>query len=276
MTDLECAEFLQWCLPKLRLRWAGFRKVRKQVCKRLNRRMKELNLLSLSAYRDHLLNRGEEWRVLDSLCKITISRFYRDRGIFDAIRSRILPALAGDALEKREGEVRCWSAGCCSGEEAYTLQILWRMWKSPSFRSGLSLKVVATDADPALLERAGRGSFPESSLRDLPKEWIQQAFIREGKFYRIEKAFKENIEFLKQDIRVEFPEGFFHLILCRNFVFTYFEETLQREILERILGKLNPNGVLIIGSHESLPRGAIRVIPHPGLTRSFYVFQPEP
>ena len=115
MKDTECSEFLQWCLPHLRLRWPGFRKVRKQVCKRLSRRIGRLGLTGLVAYREYLDGHNEEWQVLDSLSRVTISRFYRDRRVFDVLRSEILPSLARRALTEGEKEVRCWSAGSCSG-----------------------------------------------------------------------------------------------------------------------------------------------------------------
>ena len=111
----------------LRFSWPGLRRVRKQVCKRLNRRIGELGLSGLVAYREYLCCHPEEWQVLDSLCRVTISRFYRDKRVFDVLRFEILPSLARRALTDGEKEVRCWSAGCCSGEEPYTLQILWKI-----------------------------------------------------------------------------------------------------------------------------------------------------
>ena len=72
----------------------------------------------------------------------------------------------------------------------------------------------------------------------------------------------ENIEFIEQDIREQLPEGLFHAIFCRNLVFTYFEEALQREILDSILKKLYHRGVFVIGIHESIPEGVIGIIQH--------------
>ena len=76
--DQQWVAFLQWALPQLQLRWKGFRKVRSQVCKRIYRRMRSLQISSLDAYRLYLQRHPGEWRVLDTLCRITISRFYRD------------------------------------------------------------------------------------------------------------------------------------------------------------------------------------------------------
>lgn len=266
---LECTAFLQWCLPRLRLRWAGFRKVRQQVCKRLSRRMNELGLSNLSEYQDYLKEHPVEWRVLDSFCRITISRFYRDQAVFDALRSALLPSLAAQALSAGSSELRCWSAGCCSGEEAYTLRILWTTFVLPVLRQDLLLHIIATDADDALLARAQRGCYSKSSIMDLPGELVQQAFTRSGDLYTIKKTFTENMTFVQQDIREQLPDGPFQLILCRNFVFTYFTEALQREILDKIIARLAPGGILVIGCHEAIPQGMTTLVPC-GRSRGMY------
>jgi chemotaxis protein methyltransferase CheR len=260
MKNLECAEFLQCYLPQLRFRWAGFRKVHGQVCKRLNRRIRELGLSGFSPYKGYIEDHPEELQILDSMLQITISRFYRDRGVFDVLCSRILPSTAKNILSHGESALNCWSAGCSSGEEAYTLQILWKARVVPAIHQDLSLRITATDINSDVLKRAQEGCYSESSLRDLPRELIRQAFIESGKVYTIKKLFTENIEFMEQDIRVQSPEGVFHLILCRNLVLTYFEEALQREILVRIFKKLSHGGIFVIGIHESLPSGMPGVI----------------
>ncbi len=103
----DWTSFLQWCLPQLRMRWGGFRKVRRQVCRRIRRRMEELNLPDIEAYRRRLSTHPDEWRVLDDLCRVSISRIYRDRRLFEFLSAEGLPALAAAA----EGApLRCWSA----------------------------------------------------------------------------------------------------------------------------------------------------------------------
>ncbi len=260
MKEPECAEFLQRCLPRLRFRWAGFCKVHKQVCKRLHRRMADLGLSDFSAYEVFLDAHPEEWQILDAMLRITISRFYRDRGIFDILCSRVFPSLAKEILLRGENEVRCWTAGCCSGEETYTLQILWKLCVLPAIDKDLPLRIVATDIHQDMLKRAQEGQYLKSSLKDLPNELTQHALVRSGMFYAIGQPFRENIEFIRQDIRFQLPEGCFHIIFCRNLVFTYFEEALQREILGRILEKLYNGGIFVIGIHESLPEGVAGIV----------------
>ncbi len=258
----DCVPFLQWALPRLGMRWAGFRKVRGQVCRRITRRIGELGLSGFEAYRRHLECEPDEWSYLDSFCRVTISRFHRDRGVFELIRNRLLPELlaaegegagaAGAALA--EPVVRCWSAGCASGEEPYSLIILWRLQLRKRF-PGVRLHVLATDADETLLERARRARYPPSSLRELAPEWVEAAFAPAGGELRLRRPFHQGVELLRQDIRSEMPAGPFHMILCRNLVFTYFQPDLQARLLDGILHRLLPGGYLVVGSHERLPAG---------------------
>lgn len=235
------------------MRWAGFRKVRRQVCKRIDRRLRELGLASISAYSSYLNSHREEWGFLDSLCWISISRFCRDQHVFDFLTKTILPNLARSALASGQSKLHCWSAGCASGEEPYTLSMLWKLGVFAERLPQIDLAVVATDADPHLLQRAESGCYPASSLRDLPPSWISLAFERVGDAYSIRERFRQGVHFLRQDIRKELPVGPFRLILCRNLAFTYFEPALQREVLSKMLPRLAAGGAIVIGRRESLP-----------------------
>lgn len=98
MKDTECREFLDWALPRMGFRRAGFQRVRGQVCKRVGRRLHELGLPDPGAYRRLLATEPGEWSKLDSFCRITISRFCRDRQVFEWLKQTALPDLAGRAL----------------------------------------------------------------------------------------------------------------------------------------------------------------------------------
>jgi chemotaxis protein methyltransferase CheR len=269
MKDVDCVEFLQWALPRLRMRWPGFRKVRKQVCKRIDRRLRELGLPDIQAYREYLEAHREEWSDLDTFCRIPISRFYRDIAVFDYLRDDVLPMLASAAQTSRNRNVRCWSAGCASGEEAYTLNIIWKLGLTFRFPN-VPLRVIATDSDHNLLERARRGCYSMSSLKDVPNGWLQAAFTRSDDCYCVKPEFRNGIDFVLQDMRAEMPDGRFHLVICRHVAFTYFDEALQQETLRRILTKLHSGGVLVTGKQEPLPmRPAelVECLPHMGIYR---------
>jgi chemotaxis protein methyltransferase CheR len=252
VNDAECVAFLQWALPRLRLRWPGYRRVRRQVRKRLARRLRALGLRDLEDYRRVLERRPSEWSALDALCRISISRFYRDRGVFEGLADAVLPELARGA-EARGEALRCWSVGCASGEEPYTLKILWETRLAPGF-PGVRLRIRASDVDEVLLRRAREGRYRESSLRELP-DACRPAFRKEGDRYRVRARYRSGIEFHCEDVRDALPEGAFHLVLCRNLVLTYFDEALQRDVLERLAARMPPGSGLVVGSHETLPPG---------------------
>src|ERR671930_2654015 len=145
MRDADCVEFLQWALPRLELRWAGFRKVRRRVCRRISRRLAELDLPDGASYRAYVQSNPEEWARLDALCRITISRFWRDAAVFETLRDHVLPALGPT--------VAAWSAGCASGEEPYSLVLA-------ATDAGVAVRVLATDVDDTLLARARTACYP--------------------------------------------------------------------------------------------------------------------
>jgi chemotaxis protein methyltransferase CheR len=258
LTDSGCTAFLQWALPQLELHWSGFRKVRRQVCKRLTRRMRELGLDNFAVYRVRLEADPTEWRVIDQCCHITISRFFRERGVFDLLRTRVLPDIAARAA--REGRnAKVWSAGCASGEEPYTIKILWDVEVARSYPT-VSLSIIASDVDAAMLARAREGCFEPTSLHELPPPLVERAFEQVGPLYCVKSKHREGIEFLDQDLRSEMPLDLFDLILCRYVAFTYFTVPLQRKVIVRVLDRLRPNGFFVIGAHEQLPGDISRLV----------------
>ncbi len=238
--DEELVAFLQWALPRIGLRWAGFRKVRGQVRKRVARRIAELRLPGLAAYRGWLETHPQEWEVLDAACRISISRFYRDPAVWRFLESN-LPAAAG---------IRAWCAGCAAGEEPYTLAILLRL-------AGRLYSILATDAEESQLQRARSACYPPGSLRGLPQAWRAAAFEPDG---CLRAEFRAGVTFRRQDLRREMPPGPFELIFCRNLAFTYFAEDLQRRVAEALIARLAPGGLLLLGIHESAP-GLTRLAP---------------
>jgi chemotaxis protein methyltransferase CheR len=243
MRDADCVDFLQWALPRLGLRWPGFRKVRRQVCRRIARRLVELGLADAAAYRTYLESHAEEWSRLDGLCRITISRFWRDPAVFESLRDDVLPSLGPT--------VKAWSAGCASGEEPYSVVLA-------AADAGVAVRVVATDVDATLLDRARSACYPESSLRDLPAMLRARAF-EDG---CLRPAYREPVEFLRHDLRSGAPDGSFDLVLCRNLVFTYFAEERQTEVGARLARSLRPGGALVVGAHEAPALDELEPWPH--------------
>jgi chemotaxis protein methyltransferase CheR len=222
--------------------------------------METLAIDSLHAYRARLEADPQEWPILDAMCRITISRFYRDKGVFRILETLVLPELA--ELAKREGRaVDCWSAGCASGEEVYTLKIVWDELIAPE--AGVPLRILGTDVDDHVLTRARRACYGRGSLKEMPGELVARCFdVRDSELCVLDK-YRRGVSFSSQDIRTAMPDGPFDLILCRNLVFTYFEIPLQRKLLAYIAARLRPRGCLVVGAHEKLSEGGERFVPLP-------------
>jgi len=159
------------------------------------------------------------------------------------------------ASARGDDAVKCWSAGCASGEEPYTLVMAWRFRVAHDWPA-LGFTVIATDVDKTAIERAEAACYTRSSLKDLPQEWLDRAFIRSGERFCVAPEFRRGVELVQQDIRREMSNGPFDPILCRNLVFTYFDEGLQRRISGQLRERLRPGGFLVLGTHEALPADA--------------------
>jgi chemotaxis protein methyltransferase CheR len=256
MRDEDCVALLAWLLPRLGLRWAGFRAVRKQVCKRISRRLAELHLSDGREYRSYLESHPEEWAVADSFCTVTISSFNRDSEVFAFLGRVVLPELATRLTARGESELRAWSAGCASGEEAYTLALVWHFLVAASYPD-VSLQVVGTDIDPHLLKRAEAACYTAGAVKHVPRAWLADAFDEEHGVYRLKAPYKAEIGFGLHDLRQGAVGGSFHLITCRNVAFTYFGLEQQSAAAMTLHGSLCDGGALVLGREEKLPPGTI-------------------
>jgi chemotaxis protein methyltransferase CheR len=219
-----------------------------------------LGLQSLADYETYLNLHSEEWAVLESYCWISISRFYRDKSVFQFLEQEVVPSLARQILGRDEDVLRCWSLGCASGEEAYSLSLLWQLEAQTLFPT-VRLVIVATDVDEQALARAHRGCYQFSSLRDLPESWRTQAFEEVADGFLIKPEFREPVTFVVQDIRQLAPPGTFHLILCRYVAFTYFDSPSQTDLLGQLVNRLAVGGALVVGRNETLPPGDFGLVP---------------
>jgi chemotaxis protein methyltransferase CheR len=254
----DCVRFLQEVLPRLGLRWAGYRRVHRTLCKRLGRRLAVLGFGHLGDYLAHLERHAREWGELEALCRIPISRFYRDRKVFEALERQVFAELAAAAARRGENAVRAWSCGCASGEEAYSLQLAWR---SAGLRPGMRLEVLGTDLDETLLRRAEAACYRPSSLREVPDGLRKDAFITADGLFCLRPEIRTGVRFERQDLRREQPARCFDLIACRNMAFTYFACSLQRTAFETLDKRLLADGYLVRGRNERLPERAVGLAP---------------
>jgi chemotaxis protein methyltransferase CheR len=245
---VEYREFLRTTLPALGLRWRRFRSG--AIRRRLAGRLHEVGFSSLAEYRSHLLAHAEEQRFLTDQLTVTISRFWRNRFVFDSLARNSLPTLL---TRLQPGEpFRAWSAGCACGEEAYSLLLLW---EEHFAAAGHELRLVATDVNRRCLHRAREGRYPASSLRELPLDLRRRYFVNEGGDSVINLEFRQRVVWLEHNLFWDSPFPDNHLILCRNVAYTYFTEPAQHEITRRFHEALLPGGLLVIGRKDRLPPG---------------------
>lgn len=252
MQNTGYQEFFQKYLPIMGYSWQGFRKVKKQLFKRLSERLRKLGLEYIDQYEEYITQNKFELKKLDDLTYITISRFYRDREVFETVKNHILPEISAKAkLEQRVPSV--WSAGSCSGEEPYTISLIWNMDIMNNKKSDFTIRIIASEKNSELIQRSRAACYNGSSLKDLPEIYINECFIYKDDKYFLKNIYKEGVGFVEQDIRTEMPDGIFDLILCRYLVFTYFSVEKQVDLLRMIVKRLRKGGYLITGTHEKIP-----------------------
>ncbi|MBM4308470.1 MAG: protein-glutamate O-methyltransferase CheR [Deltaproteobacteria bacterium] len=222
---------------------------RRGIKRKVERRHAQLGLLDFETYLTRIKSDPAEQVYLSTLLTVTISRFFRDKEIFDTLETSILPA----TLRNREkSDLNIWSIGCASGEEPYSLSLLWKEKYEKDFpRTRLS--ILATDIDEGMIERAKKGRYKKSSLREVPDSIIKRYFRIENQFYVVEQTIRESVEFRKQNILEEEPISGMDIVFCRNLAFTYFSKESQIKVLRKIAASLNGKGYLVIGKDESLP-----------------------
>ncbi len=202
----------------------------------------------------------------ECLMTVSISRFFRDRGLWQALEEHVLPPL----FSKERKEIKVWSAGCACGEEAYSLKILWDMLKD-QFDDVPRLHLLATDMNPLYLEKARQGSYQKSSLKEVSLE-IQSRYFssRKGRrLFEILPPLKQDISWVKHNLLEGPPDKGFQLILLRNNLLTYYDEEIKMPAFRKIAESLAVEGFLAIGSLEHLPSGGSGL---EALGKSPYIF----
>ncbi len=252
-----CHHFLQWALPRLGLRREGYKKVRRQVCKRIQKRIAELHLPGFEAYRRYIEEHPDEWNTLDVFTRITISRFFRDYISWQILGDTVLPDLAERAQEEQRA-LRCWSAGCASGEEPYSLALLWHHRVSTKVPRQ-QIEIIATEIDDHMLQRAADACYPGGCIKEVPRSMRGESFRKKEGEYCLDRKICDMVTFLQQDIRYTMPEGPFDLIFCKNLVGMYFKQEKALELFKKITGRLTEGGFLLIGNHEPFP---LEDLPH--------------
>lgn len=190
----------------------------------------------------------EEDRLIGSLL-IKVTDFFRDPAAFDHLRERVLPELIAHAREDGE-ELRFWSAGCATGEEAYSLAILVSEALRAEAGSHVPVRIFATDLDGPAIGFARRGGYSTEALGNVPAELRERYFTLTDGAYVVTQELRDLIVFGEHDLGGRPPFPRVDLVLCRN-VLMYFSAELQQRALQAFAFSLRPGGYLVLGSAEN-------------------------
>jgi chemotaxis protein methyltransferase CheR len=246
MDDIQFQKLLDY----LGYSWAGYRKVRKGVKKRIRRHMQRLGCGDINVYLNILAHRTDSRQECELLMTVSISRFFRDRPLWEMLEHRWIP----DIISKNPMSMTVWSAGCACGEEVYSFKMIWEHLKK-RLGSLPPLEVLATDRHPQYIGRAQRGIYNRSSLREVDAATAAAFFERRkgSKQFVIKDELKSSIRWEIRHLLHDPPDSVFNLIFLRNNILTYCRQKDQIRALEGIIDHLQPAGLLIIGCREVLP-----------------------
>ncbi|MGI6007327.1 MAG: chemotaxis protein CheB [Ruminococcus sp.] len=220
---------------------------RTTVLRRIERRMVVTHSTNLAEYVELLENSTEEANILVKEILIGVTNFFRDPAFFEKLKQKALYPIVERSGEK--DPIRVWSAGCSTGEEAYSLAILFREVLD-ELGVQRDIKIFATDVDTKAIEQAGKGTFSESILDDVPSDRLARFFTKKNDQYVITKDIRRMIIFAPHNMLSDPPFGKLDLISCRN-VMIYFQPVLQRSLFGIFHSALKKGGYLFLGKSET-------------------------
>ena len=216
--------------------------------RRIRRRMALHRIEKLDEYLEFLRAHPNEVQELYKDVLIKVTSFFRDAEVFAALERDIVPAMVRNCV-KEEG-VRIWVPGCATGEEVYSLAILFHEVAS-ALSLECPLQLFGTDVSEQAVARAGAGVYPETIANEVSPERLRRFFTKVEGGYRVAKVLRDACIFARQDMTKDPPFSRLDLISCRN-VMIYLGTVLQRKVMAMFHYALRPNGVLLLGSSESI------------------------
>jgi two-component system CheB/CheR fusion protein len=218
------------------------------VLRRIERRMQVLRIGELYQYLDLLESDRSEILALRREMLIAVTSFFRDPEAFALLSEKVISPMV--AAKERGDTVRVWTAGVATGEEAYTLTMLF-LEAFERERRWPNLKVFATDVDQQCIETAGAGQYPESAAAELSPERLERFFVRRGDTFVVKNELRQCIVFARHNVLADPPFTRMDLVVCRN-TLIYFKSAAQERVLRALQYAVKQGGALMLGSSESL------------------------
>jgi chemotaxis protein methyltransferase CheR len=228
------------------------------LCGRLSRRLRALKMSSLDRYYDLVMDpdQHEERTFMIDAVTTNETRFFRDPRHFEFLEARVIPRWRSEAQQGlRQKQIRLWSAGCSSGEEPYSLAMLFS--RHLPAEQGWNVAILATDISTRMLAQARAGIYSIAKSVDIPvpllKDCMLKGIDQQSGQMKVMPEIQEMVEFQKLNLNQDrFPQDrLFDTILCRN-VLIYFDLQSRQRTVERLIRCLGRNGILFVGQAENL------------------------
>jgi two-component system CheB/CheR fusion protein len=221
---------------------------RTSLIRRLRKRMQTVDIDTFEAYQDHLEVHPDEFVILFNTILINVTSFFRDPELWATLRETVIPQLL--STRGPQDPLRVWSAGCASGQEAYSIAMLFaEAIGLEAFRE--RVKIYATDVDEEALTEARHAGFDEKAMASVPPELVPKYFDRSGKSFGVQRELRRAVIFGRHDLIQDAPISRVDLLLCRN-TLMYFNAETQSRIMARFYFSVNSGGYLVLGRAEML------------------------
>ena len=218
--------------------------------RRIERRMGIHQIDKIATYVRYLRENPQELELLFKELLIGVTSFFRDPAAWEVLREEAIPALLTSL--PAGGTIRAWSVGCSTGEEAYSLAIIFKEALDKVKPKGrFTLQVFATDLDRDAIDKARQGVYPANITADVSPERLHRFFIQENNGYRVGKEIRETVTFATQNVVMDPPFTKLDILICRNLLI-YLSPELQKKLLPLFHYSLNLAGLLFLGSAETV------------------------
>ncbi|HEX8639151.1 MAG TPA: PAS domain S-box protein, partial [Pyrinomonadaceae bacterium] len=236
------------------------------VLRRIERRINVGELQNLVDYAVYIRDHTDEANALLKDLLISVTNFFRDKEAFHFLETEVVPRILQDKSIK--DEIRVWVAGCATGEEAYSLAMLFaeRFEGKPD---APSIQIFATDIDEAAIAHSREGFYTLVDVADVSPERLRRFFTREGEGFRVRRELREMILFAKHNLLKDAPFSHLDLVTCRNLLI-YFNGTAQERAMETFHFALNPGAFLFLGTSESVDGAGDLYAP---INKEFRIYQ---
>jgi two-component system CheB/CheR fusion protein len=240
---------------------------RSTVYRRIERRMGLHQIDAIANYLRYMQENPQETTLLFKELLIGVTNFFRDPEAWDYLQKKAIPALLAE--RPAGGVLRAWVPGCSTGEEAYSLAIVFKEALAElRLAHNYSLQVFATDLDKDSIDRARQGNYPTNIVSDVSPERLSRFFVKEEHGYRVCQEIRESVAFATQNVIMDPPFTKLDILSCRNLLI-YLTPELQVKLLPLFHYSLNPGGILFLGSAETLGPVADCFAPKGGKTRIY-------